>query len=152
VFEAVVILVTRLIADSSIISKVARFFCYSVASSSSSAWLATWYIKELGFISITNSHVVSRSNSHSYLMKYDVSCQSQWSEACFDAIHIFLTVVTTLFNTLHPDLWAVMYETAILLLPLLDSPLSDVTWNEGWSSWMKNLMCFPYHRARKSSV
>jgi len=122
VLEAVVILFTRLIADSSIISKVTRFFCYSVASSSSSVWLATWYVMELGFIPISNSHAVSRSNSHSYFIKYDVSFQSQWSEACFDAIHIFLTAVTTVFHTLHPDLWVVWYETAIFLLSPLDSP------------------------------
>jgi len=122
VFEAVVILFTRLIADSSIISKVARYFCYSVASSSSSAWLATWYFKELGFIPITNSHAVSRSNSHSYLMKYDVSFQSQWSEACFDAIHIFLTAVTTVFHTLHPDLWVVLNWNCNFALPPQDSP------------------------------
>jgi len=64
-------------------------------------------------------------------MKYDVSFQSQLCEECFDAIHIFLTAVTTAFHTLHPDLSAVLYETAILLLPPLDSHLSDVMWNKG---------------------
>ena len=70
VFEVVVILFTRLILQFHNF-KSCKIFSVSVTSSSSSAWLVTWYFKELGFIPITNSHAAGRPTSHSHLMKYD---------------------------------------------------------------------------------